>query len=74
MLRLSPAVVNLYINAPEPMGVGVRRIYTVEAGEATLTFAAGDSTTGALLGVALPSVAGHAESKACRFLAKLRRA
>jgi hypothetical protein len=53
VLRLSPAVVNLYINAPDPMGVGVRRTYTVEAGEATLTLAARDSTTGALLGIAL---------------------
>src|SRR6266568_2624013 len=53
VLRLSPAVVNLYINAPDPMGAGGGRTYTVEAGEATLTLAARDSTTGALLGVAL---------------------
>jgi len=53
VLRLSPAVVNLYINAPDPMRAGVRQTYTVEAGEATLTLAALDSTTGALLGVAL---------------------
>lgn len=53
VLRLSPAVVNLYINAPEPAQAGVRRTYTVEAGEATLVLQARDSTTGALLGVAV---------------------
>jgi hypothetical protein len=52
VLRLSPAVTNLYINAPQPMGAGVRS-YTVEAGEATLILEARDSTTGAILGVAV---------------------
>jgi len=52
-LRLSPAVVNLYINAPEPAQGGVTRTYTVEAGEATLVLQVRDSTTGALLGVAV---------------------
>ena len=53
VLRLSPAVVNVYLNAPDPMRAGVARTYTVEAGEATLTLAARDSTTGALLGMAV---------------------
>jgi hypothetical protein len=53
VLRLSPAIVNLYLNAPNPSGPGVRQTYTVEAGEATFVLQAGDSTTGALLGIAI---------------------
>lgn len=53
VLRLSPRVANLYLNAPDPMGAGVTRTYTLEAGEASLSLEARDSTTGALLGVAL---------------------
>lgn len=54
VLRLSPAIVNLYINAPDDMaGTGPSRTYAVEAGEATLLLEARDSTTGALLGVAM---------------------
>jgi len=53
VLRLSPEVVNVYLNAPDPGRPGVTRTYTVEAGEATLVLAARDSTTGALLGVAI---------------------
>jgi len=52
VLRLSPAITNLYINAPQPMAAGVRS-YTVEAGEATLILEARDSMTGAILGVAI---------------------
>ena len=54
VLRLSPVVANVYINAPDPMGgTGITRTYTIEAGEATLALTARDSTTGALLGVAI---------------------
>ena len=53
VLRLSPSVVNLYLNAPDPMGAGVARTYTFEAGEATLSLEVRDSTTGALVGVAV---------------------
>jgi hypothetical protein len=53
VLRLSPAVVNLYLNAPNPSGPGVRQSFTVEAGEATFVLQASDSTTGALLGIAI---------------------
>jgi hypothetical protein len=53
VLRLSPAVLNVYLNAPDPMGGPGVRTYTVEAGEATLSLAVRDSTTGALLGVAM---------------------
>lgn len=54
VLRLAPAIANLYINAPLPTaGPGVSRTYTVEAGEATLVLEVRDSTTGALLGLAV---------------------
>ena len=54
VLRVSVGIVNLYINAPDPMGgATMTRTYTVEAGEATLSLEARDSTTGALLGVAV---------------------
>jgi Protein of unknown function (DUF3313) len=53
VLRLSPAIVNLYLNAPNPSGPGVRQSFTVEAGEATFVLQASDSTTGALLGIAI---------------------
>jgi hypothetical protein len=53
VLRLSPAIANLYINAPQSGGPGISRTYTVEAGGATLVLEARDSTTGAILGVAI---------------------
>jgi hypothetical protein len=64
VLRVSAEIANVYLNAPDPMaGAGVRT-YTVEAGEATLALAARDSTTGAVLGVAVDrrttGGAGHA--------------
>jgi hypothetical protein len=53
VLRLSPAIVNLYINAPDAMPAGGVRSYTLEAGEATLVLEARDSLAGALLGRAI---------------------
>ena len=53
VLRLSPAIINLYINAPQQGGPGISRSYTVEAGGATLVLQARDSVTGAILGVAI---------------------
>ena len=50
VLRLSTAVINLYINAPDTQSAGRTRTYSMEAGEATLVLEARDSTTGALLG------------------------
>ena len=50
VLRLSPGVANLYINAPDTMSAGRSRTYTAEAGEATFVLEARDSMTGALLG------------------------
>jgi hypothetical protein len=50
VLRLSTAVINLYLNAPDPMQAGRSTSYTANAGEATLVLEARDSSTGALLG------------------------
>jgi len=50
VLRLTPGVVDLYINAPDTMSPGRTRTYTVEAGEATLILEARDSVTNTLLG------------------------
>lgn len=50
VLRLSPSIVDLYINAPDTMEAGRVQSYTTEAGEATLILEARDSRTNALLG------------------------
>jgi hypothetical protein len=50
VLRVSTAVVNLYVNAPDTMTAGRSRTYTADAGEATLVLEVRDSMTGALLG------------------------
>lgn len=50
VLRLSTAIVNLYINAPDTMEAGRVQSYTAEAGEATLILEVRDSRTNALLG------------------------
>lgn len=50
VLRLTPKVVDLYINAPENITTSSRtRVYTVEAGQATLALDIVDSTSGTLL-------------------------
>jgi hypothetical protein len=53
VLRLSPKVIDLYINAPDTMSPGRSRSYTVEAGEATLVLQASDSQSGAAVGYAV---------------------
>lgn len=50
VLRLAPAIVDLYINAPDTGAAVATRSYTMESGEATLVVEARDSATGALLG------------------------
>src|SRR5262245_24812624 len=50
VLRLSAGVIDLYLNAPDPMTAGRSRTYTANAGEATLVLEARDSATNALLG------------------------
>ena len=53
VLRLSTAVVNLYVNAPDTMTSARSYSFTTEAGEATLILEARDSLTNALLGRAI---------------------
>lgn len=53
VLRISTAVVNLYINAPDTVSAGRSYSYTTEAGEATLVLEVRDSLTNALMGRAL---------------------
>lgn len=65
VLRLAAEIANVYMTAPDPLGGGAgTRTYTVEAGEATLALAGRDSTTGAVLGIAVDrrttGGAGHA--------------
>lgn len=53
VLRLSPAIVRLYVNAPDVMTPDRSRTYTIDAGEATLVLTARDSVSGAVLGMAV---------------------
>jgi hypothetical protein len=50
VLRISTAVLNLYVNAPDTMSAGRTRSFTTEAGEATLVMEVRDSISGALMG------------------------
>jgi len=50
VLRISTAVVNLYVNAPDTMSAGRSYSFTTEAGEATLILEVRDSLTNALMG------------------------
>ena len=49
VMRVSTAVINLYLNAPDLMTADRSRTYTANAGEATLVMEVRDSQTGALL-------------------------
>jgi hypothetical protein len=53
VLRVSTAVINLYVNAPDTMTAGRSYSFTTEAGEATLVLEVRDSLTNALMGRAL---------------------
>jgi hypothetical protein len=48
-IRVSPAIINLYITAPDKMSAGISRTYTTNAGEMTLDMEVHDSITGELL-------------------------
>ncbi len=48
-IRVSPDIINLYINAPDKMSAGISRTYTTNAGEMTLDMEVHDSVTGQLL-------------------------
>jgi hypothetical protein len=53
VLRISPSVIDLYINAPDTPTAGRTRTYTMVSGEARLVIEARDSVSGALLGRAV---------------------
>jgi hypothetical protein len=53
VLRLRPAVLDLYINAPFPVTDAARRVYTVDAGRATFVIEVRDSVSGAVIGRAV---------------------
>ena len=51
VLRLAPRVVDMYVNAPDKLTKApLTRVFTVDAGQATLVLEIRDSTTGALIG------------------------
>ena len=50
VLRLSLAIIDLTVNAPDTMVAGRSSSYAVDAGEATFAVEARDSLTGQLLG------------------------
>jgi hypothetical protein len=50
VLKLTPVVFDLFINAPDVPGAVRTKSYTIEAGEASLSLDARDSVSGALLG------------------------
>jgi len=50
VLRITPGVINLYVNAPDVLSAGRSRAYTANAGEATMVLELRDSETNALLG------------------------
>lgn len=49
VLRLSPRIPDLYINAPEALATATTRVFAREAGDATLILEARDSQSGQLL-------------------------
>ena len=51
VLRLSPHVTDLYVNAPDVFPPGVTRSFARDAGEATVTLEARDATNGTLVAV-----------------------
>ena len=53
VLRISTAIIDLDVTAPDTMSPGRTRTYSRDAGEATLVLEARDSLTGELLGRAL---------------------
>lgn len=56
VLRVTPKIVNLYINAPERRSTGRSRTYTTSAGHMTLQIILRDSSTGQPLAAAVDSV------------------
>ncbi len=57
-LRLSPSIVDVYVNAPDAMTPGRSRTYTLEAGRMTLVLELRDGPTGQLLARIIDQKAG----------------
>jgi hypothetical protein len=53
VLRVTPLLLNVYVNAPDQMSAGRSTTYSVEAGEATLALEVRDAETNQLLGRAV---------------------
>ncbi len=66
VLRLSPRVTDLYINAPDVLPPGRTKSFVRNAGEATLSFDARDAVTGALLGRVVDRETGHRTAELTR--------
>lgn len=49
VLRVSPSITNLYVNAPDPQGASSARTYAANAGEAKMVLEVRDSVSNALL-------------------------
>jgi hypothetical protein len=49
VLRLTPSVVDLYVNAPDARPAGTAKSFTVDSGEGTLILEARDAVSGTLL-------------------------
>jgi hypothetical protein len=59
VLRVSAAIINLYINAPDKMSAGRSRTYTTSSGHMTLVVELRDSVTGKLMARGVDSVQGR---------------
>ena len=59
-LRVIPAIVDLYITAPDTMAAGRTRTYTTNSGRMTLVVELRDSVTGEILARAVDSRSGRA--------------
>lgn len=58
-LRVTPAIINLFINAPDVSAPGRTRTYTAESGRMTLVVELRDSETGTLLARAVDTQTGR---------------
>ncbi len=48
-IRVTPSIIDLYVNAPDKMSAGMSRTYTTNAGAMTLAMEVRDAPTGALV-------------------------
>ena len=60
-LRVSAAIVNLYVTAPDTMSAGRSRTYTANSGQMTLVVELRDSVTGELLARAVDTQRGRSD-------------